>query len=554
MKKHIPKLSLLALAYLSVIFQAHTQNVPQGINYQAIARDASGEVLGNQSIHVKMVVLDGLANGTAVYEETHQDTTNAFGSFTLVIGQGSPLTGPFDDVDWSSGTKFLQVSIDPEGGNNFIEMGTTPLLSVPYALYAAKSGDTPPPQTLHAGKGIVIASDSLINTGDTDASDDLTVTSEAEGDVRGKFSALRVEQLQGTKLSIPDSVGTGSVLKWDGAQWKPDADNDTPSFWARPDSQNLSYPGDVLIGGATDHFDGPAESFAIRGKSKEWYLGVENKEDEFGVDSGFFISQADSSDGTFHIFENGMLLVPRLHIKQPSSTGLILQNEELGRGWLLGTRDNGKLVFGEGTFSDAGSSTTFTRLAITQDGKVGIGPFNLDNPTHELHMVHASTGGGGATAGLKIENEGSNHNWWAFYTTNSSGELELYYKGSIRGEFDPADGEYRQRSDGRLKRSVTPLSPTLEKVLRLQPSTYYFKDDENPTTPSLGFIAQEVQPLFPELVGYAGEEQDIMTLNYNGFSVLAIKAIQEQQALIKALTEEVATLKKELTTLKNQLP
>jgi hypothetical protein len=306
----------------------------------------------------------------------------------------------------------------------------------------------------------------------------------------------------------------------------------------------LSYSGDVLIGGSTDHFDGPAESFAIRGKSKDWYLGVENKEDEFGVDSGFFISQSDSSDGTFHIFENGMLLVPRLHVKQRSSTGLILQNEQLGRGWLLGTRDNGKLIFGEGTFSDAGSSTTFTRLAITQDGKVGIGPFNLDNPTHEVHMVHASTGGGGATAGLKIENEGSNGNWWALYTANGSGQLELYHKGIIKGKFKPDNGAYEQGSDSRLKRDIKPLSATLEKVLQLQPSTYYFKDDENPTTPSLGFIAQEVQPLFPELVGYAGEEQDIMTLNYDGFSVLAIKAIQEQQAIIEQLQQRVEALEK----------
>ena len=156
MKKSVPKISFLAFSFISVIFQAHTQNAPQGINYQAVARDAGGNILGNQSVNVKMIILEGSANGTALYEETHQDTTDAFGLFTLIIGQGSPLTGTFDEVDWGSGAKFLQVSVDPEGGNNFIEMGTTQLLSVPYALYAEKSGDTPPPQTFHSGKGIAI--------------------------------------------------------------------------------------------------------------------------------------------------------------------------------------------------------------------------------------------------------------------------------------------------------------------------------------------------------------------------------------------------------------
>jgi hypothetical protein len=319
----------------------------------------------------------------------------------------------------------------------------------------------------------------------------------------------------------------------------------TPNtYWNMSNDKDLSWPGDIHIGGSMNDFDDAAEYMGIRGRSKEWFVGVENKEDDFGVDSGFFISQSDASDGTLHIFENGMVLLSRLHIKQESSTGLILQNAQLGRGWLLGTGTDGKLTFAEGTFSDAGSSVTNTRLGVTRDGKVGIGPFNLDDPTHELHLQHASTGGGGATAGLKIENEGSNNNWWAFYTTNSSGELELYYKGNIRGEFDPSDGEYRQRSDSRLKQSISPLPPALEKVLQLQPRTYFFKDDEKPNQPSLGFIAQEVEPLFPELVGYAGEEQDIMTLNYNDFGVLAIKAIQEQQQTIDNLLQRIEALEK----------
>lgn len=440
---------------------AHSQPVAQGINYQAVVRNESGNLLADKAIAIKIALLDSAVSGSVLYEEVHFVNTDAFGQLNLVIGQGDSLVGNFGGVDWSGGARFLKVSVDRTGDNNFIEMGTTQLLSVPYALYAAKSGQT----------------------------------------------------------------------------------ETTPLLWNREDAKDLAYPGDVSIGGGADLFDDSAEIISFLGQSRQWHVGVENKEDEFGVNSGFFISQSASSDGTFHIFENGMVMVPNLHVRRGS---LIVQNDVIDRGWRLRTRDNGKLEFSEGSFSDEGSSFTHSRFAITQDGKVGIGNFSLDNPTHEVHVVHASTGGGGATAGLKIENEGNANNWWSFYTTNSTGELEFYYKGSIRGEFDPADGEYRQRSDRRIKTSILPLPPTLEKVLQLRPRTYYFKDDVNRVAPSLGFIAQEVHPLFPELTGYAGEEGSIMTLNYNDFSVIAIRAIQEQQVLIKQLQQKLEQLEEQI--------
>jgi hypothetical protein len=344
-------------------------------------------------------------------------------------------------------------------------------------------------------------------------------------------------------LSI--TIGTGMELQPRTPLTSSAYSLNTPNtYWTMSNDKDLSWPGDIHIGGSVNDFDDAAEYMAIRGKSKEWFVGVENKEDDFGVDSGFFISQAENSDGTLHIFENGMVLLSRLHIKQQSATGLILQNAQLGRGWLLGTRTDGKLTFAEGTFSDAGSSTNITRLGITQDGKVGIGHFSIDDPTHELHLIHASTGGGGATAGLKIENEGSNNNWWALYTANGSAQLELYYKGTIKGKFIASDGSYEKGSDRQLKRDIQSMPSVLDKVLQLNPSTFYFKDVLNPSDRSMGFIAQEVQPLFPELVGYAGEEQHIMTLNYDGFGVIAIKAMQEQQQTIDNLLQRIEELEK----------
>ena len=128
-------LTLSVLLCLSVLGQAP----PQGINYQAIARDAAGNVYPNRHIGVSFAVHDGAASGTIVYQEADTTVTNQFGLFTIVIGTGTPVLGSFSAINWSTGNKFLEVDYDPNGGTNYSSMGTTQLMSVPYALYAANS-------------------------------------------------------------------------------------------------------------------------------------------------------------------------------------------------------------------------------------------------------------------------------------------------------------------------------------------------------------------------------------------------------------------------------
>ncbi len=111
--------------------------VPQGMKYQAVARDASGNVLANTLVSFRISILGGSATGTAVYRETHAGkSTNGYGLVDLVVGQGTPVTGSFLSVDWSTGAYFLKVEMDPAGGSAYQEMGVSPLMSVPYALYA----------------------------------------------------------------------------------------------------------------------------------------------------------------------------------------------------------------------------------------------------------------------------------------------------------------------------------------------------------------------------------------------------------------------------------
>ena len=133
------KKTLFTLA--SVLFCAITfaQSVPQGINYQAVARDAAGNEITNQSLTVRLSVVSGNATGTISWQETHSATTSDYGLFTTVIGQGTSTgagsSATFDAVDWGSASHYIKVELD--AGSGMVDMGTTELMSTPYALATA---------------------------------------------------------------------------------------------------------------------------------------------------------------------------------------------------------------------------------------------------------------------------------------------------------------------------------------------------------------------------------------------------------------------------------
>lgn len=122
---------------------ASGQQIPIGISFQAVARNNQGEELKNKSLDVKFSILKGNANGEIVWQELHTAATNEFGLFTLTIGTEIKQIGTassFSDIPWSSGPFYLHVEVKFD--NSFIDMGTTQMLAVPYALYALRSGSS----------------------------------------------------------------------------------------------------------------------------------------------------------------------------------------------------------------------------------------------------------------------------------------------------------------------------------------------------------------------------------------------------------------------------
>jgi hypothetical protein len=128
MKKFILLLSIIALFCQSTFAQTG------GLNFQGIARNASGAVLANQKVNLKFSILKTTETGAVEYTETKEVTTNAQGIFAVVIGEVNATS--FAAIDWKVLPKFLKVEMDPAGGTSFVAMGTTRLQNVPYAYYA----------------------------------------------------------------------------------------------------------------------------------------------------------------------------------------------------------------------------------------------------------------------------------------------------------------------------------------------------------------------------------------------------------------------------------
>ena len=148
MKKIFSFLLYLASAAVSA-------QTPQGIPYQAVARNASGVAIANTAVKVRFSIRDSIATGAIKYQETHNPTTSALGLFSVNLGMGTVVSGTFSGINWGRNAKFLQVELDPTGGTTFTDLGTSQMMSVPYALQtsAMKFKTSASGDTLYSGNG-----------------------------------------------------------------------------------------------------------------------------------------------------------------------------------------------------------------------------------------------------------------------------------------------------------------------------------------------------------------------------------------------------------------
>ena len=132
---------LFALSALFTIIANLLCAQPQAFKYQSVVRDSNGQTINNQTISLRASLLADSVSGSLEYSEIHSVVTNDFGLVVLEIGAGVPEVGIFTDINWGNADYYLKIEIDLSGGTSFQVMGTSQLLSVPYALFAGADGD-----------------------------------------------------------------------------------------------------------------------------------------------------------------------------------------------------------------------------------------------------------------------------------------------------------------------------------------------------------------------------------------------------------------------------
>ena len=455
--------------------------IPEVINYQGYLTDLSGTAINDGLYNLTFRLYDVDAGGTAVWTES-KGVEVIDGIFSTKLGDTTPLAIPFNQPYWLS----IQVEADPE----------------------------------------------------FDPRIELTATAYS-------FNSLSTETIKG--MGIASTAPTnGQVLKWNGIEWEAAADAAGASFWGINGNDIYYDQGYVGIGTSTPGAGlelksaagyGSGLSLNNTGGGLDWRItswtdgllrfvkasgttftamsidplngkvgiGTDEPDMNLSVHANSGISYVRVSDGT-----SGPTSGLRMGMSGSGNAYII--NDETAKSLSIGT---------EGT----------TRMRISDAGYVGI---NVTTPTQIVHLRQDA-----ANRGFRIQHQ-STADYWDNGIGTTTNNYKFYFNNLFRADISSTDGAYTQSSDRRLKQDIEDMSSVLNKVNQLKPTTFHYIDYTGSGPKSTGFIAQDVELLFPDLVregddGYKG-------LVYDGFAVIAIKAIQEQQKIIEDLQKRIEEL------------
>ena len=121
--------TLLAIVTFATLYA----QAPQGFNYQAVVRNAAGQLITNRNVGVRISIIQNSVSGNVIYQQEEVVTTNANGLFTLIVGDNST---DFANIDWARGPYFIKSEVDLTGGRNYTLSTSQKILAVPYAHYA----------------------------------------------------------------------------------------------------------------------------------------------------------------------------------------------------------------------------------------------------------------------------------------------------------------------------------------------------------------------------------------------------------------------------------
>ena len=187
------------------------------------------------------------------------------------------------------------------------------------------------------------------------------------------------------------------------------------------------------------------------------------------------------------------------------------------------------------------SGSSYGKLILNASGgNVGV---RTINPLSPFHIKQSGETYPVVNGGLKLERLSNSNNWEL--AIDNGDDLNFNFNGVSKSYIKDVDGVYVTVSDIRTKKDIELIGTILPLIMQLQPKTYHYRDNPTGAAFSFGFIAQEVEKLFPDFVTTKGND-NMKALSYQNFGVIAIKALQEQQSIIDKLNKRIEKLEHEM--------
>ena len=496
----------------------------QSINYKALVKDSSGNVVANQTIDVQFIILEDVTN---VYQETHTPTTDANGLIILNIGEGT-TSDVFTDIDWANDDHFLNVHIDT--GSGFVDMGTTQFLAVPYALSAANVTGL---EKLDEGGGYRIVGRNSSRYGEVGFNAVDFSFSNISSSTYGATGAYSLASGYRATASGASSNSLGS---------------NTQAFgdFSTAIGKETEASGDnsLALGSGTITYGDNSTAMGDRTiASGDNSVAMGNLNSASGDNS--------LALGTYTTAQSfNSIVMGRFNVLGGNSTSWF-PTEPL-------------FVIGNGIVSSRNNA-----LTILKSGKIGVDKHTGINA--KLDIDHASSQTSpqiniretsGTYARLNISNTNSTDYWaiaGSLNGTTATDRINFYHSDvgdimSILGNGNVlVNGSVVHSSDRRLKKDIETIPYGLNEILKLQPKAYNWKSKPNQANKSLGLIAQNVQSIIKEIVHTADDENKTLSVSYTELIPILIKALQEQQDIIETQNSKIDNVENQLSKLSKRL-
>lgn len=536
---------------------------PSSFKYQAVLRDASGNIKANTNANVQIDILKDGISGTVVFAETFATQANSYGLINLEIGSGTLVSGNISTIDWSTGPYFIKVSID---GN---EMGTSQLLSVPYAMYATKAGNgfsgnytdlTNKPDLFDGTWTSLTSKPSFASVATSGSYTDLSSKPVNVSTFTNDAGYITAANESDPKIG---SNTSNYIPKWDGSKLIAGTilDNGKVGIGVSNPFVSLEVNGSINIPADSCYRIG--KTLVLSNKGTNLFVGY-NKAvfSASGTHNNCFGQYAGNSLSSGHY---NCLIGYQAGYNVTSCIGNVFLGRQSGfnttasANWNIfigdqcgysNTSGYGNNFIGAATafINTTGSWNTF--LGHLAGLSITTGNYNV------LIGHHADVGSGNLTNAAAIGNyaivSASNNMvfgssdvvGWGFGCSPGTSAIKVGSSASNgNGAGLTKTGIWTNASDSTKKCNIRPIPYGLNEILKLRPVTYQLKDLR---VSDIGFLAQEVKLVLPEIVyGKEGE----MTLSYGQVTAVLTKAMQEQQKQIEDLKNEVEELKQLLVKL-----